>query len=401
MPMDRPIPAFYCCYLLRSTVRHGSVYVGSTPNPVRRLKQHNGLAKGGAVRTSKKTLRPWEMTCIVTGFPSHIAALQFEWAWQNPHITLHIAPEERLQRATQKKRSGQPKRPRHSVPSLLSNLHVLLRSPSFSRWPLELRFFSADVHKAWTKWTKVTAESIRDSLPVIQDFSPVDQVSSGDESGSSPKNKKRKTTHGIAALPIDYTNQKTHVVIGKEIVEFEREGSCKICKRNLEHDAGIYTICPSPGCESVTHLTCLSKHFLRGDEETLVPIKGHCPSCNTELRWVDVVKELSLRMRGQKEVEKLLKVKRARKTKGSASQVAVESSDGEDDEDEIMEEFVPGTQGMVADYWRAIDDTDGSDAESITSNISLAKTTSLHASKPGALGTVIEDSDWDDMDVLD
>lgn len=76
--LAKPLPALYAVYVLRSTVRHASIYIGSTPNPPRRLKQHNGETKGGAVRTSRDSLRPWEMIVVVTGFPSSVAALKFE-----------------------------------------------------------------------------------------------------------------------------------------------------------------------------------------------------------------------------------------------------------------------------------------------------------------------------------
>ncbi|CZS89939.1 related to Structure-specific endonuclease subunit SLX1 [Rhynchosporium graminicola] len=448
MGIDRPIPAFYCCYLLRSTIRGANVYIGSTPNPVRRIRQHNGLARGGAVRTSRPSMRPWEMTCIVTGFPSHIAALQFEWAWQNPHVTTHIPSDSRIQFSAGKKRSGQPKRPRHSVASLLSNLHLLLRVPSFARWPLSLHFFSPEVHKAWMKWCKSVSEPVPETLAIILDFPPppteaeaASKSPAKSQSKSKPKlsaqpefltasdieasppSKKQKSDHGIDALPIAYETTKPHLEKAKSILDFELEGSCAICHSTLEHDAGIYAICPAPSCKSVTHITCLSKSFLNdeaSEEDVILPVKGTCPSCKKELRWVDVVKELSLRMRGQKVVEKLLKVKRARKSKekATASQAIAEDSEDAEDEDEsdvdddlVVERVEIGkgkgkgrADAEMGDTWNALSDSEDSDAGSVTSTISQSQkgiSISYQASQGGKLKTVIEDSDWDDADVID
>ena len=75
----------YCCYLLRSGSSRRT-YIGITNNLRRRIRMHNGEIKGGASKTKRG--RPWEMIAFIHGFQDSISALQFEWAWQNPTVSL-------------------------------------------------------------------------------------------------------------------------------------------------------------------------------------------------------------------------------------------------------------------------------------------------------------------------
>lgn len=57
----------------------GFTYAGVSPDPVRRLRQHNGDLKGGAKYTTGKG-PGWRHVCLVEGFRTKIEAMQFEWA---------------------------------------------------------------------------------------------------------------------------------------------------------------------------------------------------------------------------------------------------------------------------------------------------------------------------------
>ena len=57
----------------------GCTYVGVSPDPVRRLRQHNSEIKGGAKYTTSKG-PGWTHICLISGFQDKIQAMQFEWA---------------------------------------------------------------------------------------------------------------------------------------------------------------------------------------------------------------------------------------------------------------------------------------------------------------------------------
>lgn len=234
------------------------------------------------------------------------------WAWQNSHVTNHIPSSLRITQPITKSNSARPARPRYSLRSLLANLHLLLCVPSFSRWPLELRFFSPDVHTAFQGVSTQALASLRSSLPIVIDFPHATSARAEVEakSISTSIGIAEPALRGLAAVAINYVPYRKHVWKSKDIMDFEREGSCPICNEKLRHDAGIYTVCPHKGCESVSHLSCLSRHFLDSDtdKDAIVPIQGTCKDCGKITRWVDIAKDVTLRMRGEKEVTKLLKL---------------------------------------------------------------------------------------------
>jgi predicted GIY-YIG superfamily endonuclease len=68
------------CYILANGER---TYNGSTNDPRRRLRQHNGELKGGARATSRGG-PGWRFVAVVAGFPDHVNALQCEWRIKCP-----------------------------------------------------------------------------------------------------------------------------------------------------------------------------------------------------------------------------------------------------------------------------------------------------------------------------
>ncbi|KAJ5741758.1 Structure-specific endonuclease subunit slx1 [Penicillium manginii] len=308
----RPIPAYYGCYLLRSTVRHSSLYIGSTPNPIRRLAQHNGTAKGGAKRTSRDSLRPWEMALVVEGFMSRVGALQFEWAWQHPERTRHIESDEEITRSKViiNSKTGKTKprnsRSRRSLTAHLEDLHTLLRSTYFSSWPLRIRFFCADVHRVWRIWNDRVDVPLRDEKLILD----------GDCPGKASES---EAVGSIDKLTVDYSKLETYLEKSMFLLDDAEGLTCHVCKVAVLPHVQQIVVCPREPCRSTNHLLCLSTVFLEveGDPDSLIPTQGTCPACKETVPWPLMMQELSVRNRAEKEAQAILrrKDKRDRKNK--------------------------------------------------------------------------------------
>ena len=88
-------------YLLECSDK--STYVGATVDLDHRLRQHNGIIKGGAHATTMKVKQGklWTRLCYIRGFPDWQSSLQFEWAFKfysRKYVKQKMSPLERRMR---------------------------------------------------------------------------------------------------------------------------------------------------------------------------------------------------------------------------------------------------------------------------------------------------------------
>lgn len=355
--------------------------------------------------------------------------MQFRWAWQNTHLTKRIAEEQRLTARETKVKRGRtrkhPARPRTSLIDKLSNLHLLLRVPSFARWPLEVRFFCKDVYEVWSRWSERVNGEIGPCFKVFLDaeqpVEPLDEPT-GPLSAEIKRKRKQEAIRkgGIYAVDVGYSKLKDHVKKSLVLLAKGEANSCAICAENIEDQSKTILVCSLATCRAVFHMTCLAQSFLDKEqhENAVIPISGKCQQCKSELQWVDLVKEMSLRLRGEAEIAKLLrkpKVPKAKTIKGKEgllADAAAEPTVDEADEDynhnleEDDSDTTSAFEEPLPDDWH-FQENDGDDNISITSETSNASAwlDPISYANPidssPRLEVVIDDSDWDDVEVLD
>ncbi|KAI0703046.1 hypothetical protein BC835DRAFT_1263322 [Cytidiella melzeri] len=262
-------PSFYACYLLKSikSPRATSTYIGSTPNPPRRIRQHNGELVQGAWKT--KHHRPWVMQMIVHGFPSRLAALQFEWAWQHPYISRHLRHE-----------SGSP-RFKRGMKGMRHNILVacgMVAAHPYNTWPLRVKLFTKEAHKLWN--VAATSVNLPPGFTASVELEGVDGRSG--EAGSG------------RTAPIDVTDSafvQTHL---RKTAGIPSNCLCTICHKQVHvvQQPLENALCPTDKCTAVSHLACLAEAFLGASRTStgMIPRGGDCRSCGKFTLWGDIIR---------------------------------------------------------------------------------------------------------------
>ncbi|KDR75326.1 hypothetical protein GALMADRAFT_545850 [Galerina marginata CBS 339.88] len=279
--LSHSFPSFYACYLLKSiqTPQSTAIYIGSTPSPPRRIRQHNGELTQGARRTRSK--RPWVMQMIVHGFPSRLAALQFEWAWQHPHKSRHLRDANGSMFGT---------RAAKILKKNIIIVRAMISKHPFNTWPLHVKLFTEEAVRHWK------AAAADDALPLPPGFTCSVELEGVDgKSGHPGSGRKGPISVDDSEFTSSLLAKNTSLLASGQSLD------CSICHELIENYSTAplrSALCPSSECVAVSHLDCLSRSFRNEQHDTtsMIPRGGRCKSCGNYTLWGDIIRGCYRRM---------------------------------------------------------------------------------------------------------
>lgn len=250
-----------------------------------------------------------------------------------------------------------------------------------------MTFYAEDVFRVWKKVIGSDNEKLLSGIEVA--INPLN-VNNLLEDTDIPRQS------GIVAIDVSYAGLKPHLEKSKD-VNFSAS-QCTLCAQALPRDGSMSLVCPTVDCNALGHLKCFASHFLGKGHEDIFPKSGNCPGCGSDLQWIDLVKELSLRMRGEKEIEKVLKVKKPRGTQAQ-NQKASEM----DGTNEVSEESESEDAALQDDWHYLSDSSDGDEIDQAPrSDPSQVSDFRIHEARTNMPFSepIIEESGWDDAEIV-
>lgn len=275
------IPLLRHCYPHLSSINSRT----NKTDPHRRLRQHNGILQAGGAWRTKKSGRPWEFVCVVHGFPTQRAGLQFEWAWQHCDKSLAVRGALGDVEARKLKRKRGIKAQLHILKALVTECEgiyndeknteddVETNSTSFRGENLTIYFFD-DAKKE-------VFESVQlDSNFELPDHTSYRSVKSVEDMPfwANRAAGKKKTKKGLLRSAAEKNEAS------KENVS-PNTRDCMLCSRPIKSDDGD-TVVTCHDCSRQAHGICADIHADEGD--------GMCPQCDA---FLDI--DISLSSKGE------------------------------------------------------------------------------------------------------
>lgn len=242
---------------------------------------------------------------------------------------------------------------------------------------MTVRFLSSDAHSHWQRWTERADGLLPDTIHVQLDFRA---------EGASVLDS-HLPANDMTHVDATYSGIQGHLDKSTSLLsDGSRRLSCEVCREQLSPQSDIIVVCSQRDCHAVSHVNCLSQLFLSDEGSSgLLPTLGECPACKREVTWVALMKELSMRLHGEKTSIKLLKRERKSKENTEGRKSSKTNNRARTNDDILDNDY----EDLDEDWMNVVNVDFAPDAPDFKYNTE---------SSTGRVEIVIEDSEEEDFD---